>query len=704
MHVRVLRAVLFGSAAAITGAPFTAVSAADDGSITNIEEVIVTAQKRAERLIDVPLSISAVDAASMQARGANNLQDVQYSVPGLSALEYGPGNERVQLRGISSTVGRPTVGRYLDEMPINIEEQVVGIDLRLIDMERVEVLRGPQPTLYGDGSMGGTIRYVTASPDLGKASASVNAEAMSVDDGENGWLVNGHVNVPLAQDRAGLRIAVGYEDQGGWIDRPATGKDDINGYQIATARAKLLVQLNEDSDVSLLLLHQESDQDNQHFGIERTTAWTVPTFLNTSYDLASVVFRYDLGFAELTETPGYLSYSVDSQLDLSPFYVPALEQAGFPPGFVTDIPFFSAYDTRIFTNQLRLVSKNDTAWSWAAGVDYRDFDMDVSSRTPTAPNPLPFALLDFSQQDQTRTWGFWGETGYNFTERFNATVGVRYFRDQSERIVEQTSFGVPSGVRGSETFTSTNPRLNLSYKLSDQSLLYFNAAKGFRSGGFNGASLETPTYEPEELWSYELGSKGAYLDGLLNLETSVYYSDWKDVQTNFFTPAGLTITTNGGHMKGWGADLSAVLIPTNDLRLGATYGWNNLEFKEVPANGDKAVGDPPDWAVRQSWSAFADYRRPIFASTTFTARADFQHGGPARITLRSPVFNQISAIPSRDLLNVRVGLDFQSYGVAVYVNNALDDDSQVVTGPFGTFAENVEQRPRVYGVSLHARF
>ena len=112
---------------------------------------------------------------------------------------------------------------------------------------------------------------MTASPDLGRASASVSTELTSVEDGENGWLVNGHVNVPLVDDRVGLRIAVGYEDQGGWIDRTATGETDINGYQIATARAKLLVKLNDDADVSVLLLHQESDQDNQHFGIDRLT-------------------------------------------------------------------------------------------------------------------------------------------------------------------------------------------------------------------------------------------------------------------------------------------------------------------------------------------------------------------------------------------------------------------------------------------------
>jgi iron complex outermembrane receptor protein len=702
MYARILPAVLFGGTV-IAGAPVAAV-AADGESIISIEEIIVTAQKRAERLIDVPLSISAVDSSSLQARGASNLQDVQYSVPGLSAYEYGPGNERVQLRGVSSLVGRPTVGRYLDEMPINTEVQGIGLDLRLIDMERVEVLRGPQPTLYGDGSMGGTIRYVTASPDLEKVSASIGTEISSVDHGDTSWLVNGHVNLPLAQDRAALRIAVGYEDQGGWIDRIATGEKDINGYQVATARAKLLVKLNDNSDVTLMYMHQESDQDNQHFGINGKTAWTVPTYLNTKYDLASLVFRYDLGFAELVETPGYLRYTVDTQLDLSPFYAPVVPTLGYPDGFVTDVPFPGDYETKLFTNQLRLVSKNDGAWSWAVGVDYRDLSMDSVTWTTTAPNPLPFALLDYTQLDDTRTWAFWGEAGYEFTDRFNATVGVRYFRDKSERNVEQVSFGVPSTVNGTETFTSTNPRLNLSYKLSDQSLLYFNAAKGFRSGGFNGTSLDTPTFAPEKLWSYELGSKGAYFDGLLHLEASVYYNDWKDVQTNFFTPAGLTVTTNGGHVKGWGTDLSAVIIPTRDLRLGATFGWNDMEYKEVPSNGDKMVGDPPDAAVRESWSAFVDYRRPIVASTTFTARIDYQHGGKAQMTLRSTVYDQISPIPERDLLNARIGLDFDAYSVALFVNNALNEDAPLITGPYGTFVENIEQRPRVYGLSLQARF
>jgi iron complex outermembrane receptor protein len=166
-----------------------------------LEEIIVTAQKREERLIDVPAPITAVTADDISARGAPDLESLQFSVPGFSALRYGPGAERAQLRGISSNYGRETVGRYLDEMPINAETVGGSPDIRLIDMQRIEVLRGPQPTLYGDGSMGGTIRYVTASPDLKTASGSITMDGNSVQDGAAGYLVNGYLSTPLAQDR-----------------------------------------------------------------------------------------------------------------------------------------------------------------------------------------------------------------------------------------------------------------------------------------------------------------------------------------------------------------------------------------------------------------------------------------------------------------------------------------------------------------------
>ena len=673
-----------------------------------LEEVLITAQKRTERDIDVPISTTVLTRQDIADRGARDLEDLQFAIPGFSALRYGPGEERAQMRGISSSYGRETIGRYLDEMPINSETVATSPDIRLLDMERIEILRGPQPTLYGDGSMGGTIRYVTASPDLRTTSASVTLDGNSVKDGANGYLANGYVSVPVVADSVGLRIAAGYEDQGGWIDRVPTGENDINGYKIGTIRAKLLVKLGDQSDLSFMFMHQKTDNPNQAFGIDGKTYGTVATPLNTNYNLANIVLRINLGFAELVETPGYIDYNIDSQFDLSPFYVPLLEAPppfgfGLPPGYVTQIAQVSNSNLKTYSNELRLVSTPGTALSWAVGFDYRHTDAGGPTTTKTAPNQLPFELLGVSGDTVDKIWALWAEGGYKFAERWTATVGARYYHDETTETTTSTIFGVPSTSNQQATFTSTNPRVNLSYQLAKDQLVYVEAAKGFRSGGFN-SSTQNPPYAPESLWTYELGSKGEYFDRKLSLEADVYYSDWKGVQDTFTLPNGLAVIENGGHVTGPGFDVAATWTPIKNFEIGATYGWNDLKFTEVPPNGDKIVGDRPDFSVRNTWSAFTDYRHRIAAGLDVYGRVDFNHKGESQITFRQPPYNQVIPLPIQDILNLRLGLTFRNFDVSIYENNATNERAPIIPGPFGIIVDNVELRPRVYGVTVMAHF
>lgn len=683
---------------------------ASSARVQVLEEIVVTAQKREQRAIDVPISISSLDAESITARGATSLQDVQSSVPGLSIQSYGPGGSTfIQLRGVSNVVGRPTVGRYLDEMPINLEINAAGTETRLLDMERIEVLRGPQPTFYGDGSMGGTIRYVTAKPGLQALSGGLQADMSWLADGDAGWSAEGYIDIPIASERAGLRFAGAYEDRGGWIDRVPTGQKDINGVELSTLRGSFLGKLGDSAQLNVVWEHNSTDMDNQHFGVDRKTQLSVPTLNSSDSDIISSSLSVDIGFAELVLAPGYMKFENDQVFDLSPFYVPFLVAPppfgfGFPPGFVTAIPLIGAYEADTFYSEVRLVSKGNERWNWAVGVDYKDASYDVESTTPTSPNPVPFVLLSSTIAQDNEVWAAWAEVGFDLTDRLSAGLGVRYFHDDTKNETHTVSFGVPTDIQGEDTFTSTNPRFNLSYKVNEDWNLYVNAAKGFRSGGFNGAQPDLPTYKPESLWSYEAGSKGYYFDRRLDFEAAVYYNDWKDVQANFYTPAGLTVTTNGGNIKGWGVDLSATVRPTNNLSFGATYGWNNMEYKEVPPNGDKALGDPPDLAVQLAWSAFVDYRRTLNGNSTMYGRADFQHSDDAQVTLRSPVFDTITELPARDLLNLRVGMTFGRYDVSLYANNALDEDAAIIRAPFGVLAEDVSQMPRHYGLTLRASF
>ena len=684
-----------------------------------LEEIIVTAQKREERVIDVPIAISAFDDSAIKARGATSLEELQFSVPGLSIMSYGTGASTfIQLRGISNTVGRPTVGRYVNEVPVNIETNGAGPQVRIMDIERMEVLRGPQPTFYGDGSMGGTVRYVTAKPSMKELSGGFRADVSSMTDGGTGWMAEGNLDIPVAEDRAGFRLAGAYEDRSGWIDRVPTGEEDVNGLEQYALRGSFGAKLGESSELQVMWEHSSQEVDNQHFGTDRKTQLTVPTPVDSESDIVSASLSVDLGFATLVEAPGYVKWQQDSTFDVSPFYVllftlPPPFGLGLPPGYITEVALAAGSESETFFNELRLVSNASDGLTWAVGLDYKDISYGGTGTTLTGPNELPVAFLETIGATDDEVWTGWAEAGYDLSDRWNIGAGIRYFHNETQSTANSILFGFPNLVDSEATFTSTNPRLSVRYKVNENWNVYASAAKGFRSGGFNLTDPTHPTYDPESLWSYELGSKGLYFDRRLDVEAAVWYNDWKDVQSSTYLPGGFTVVSNGGNVQGVGVDLGVTVRPTEDFSFGATYGWNNLEYKEVPRDcssgtcvpaSDKLVGDPPDLAVQLSWSAFLDYRRALGTGSAFYGRADFQHSDDAQVTVRSPLFDTITEFPARDLLNLRLGMTFGNYDVSLYANNALDEDKPVVEGPFGVIAEDISASPRVIGLAAQVRF
>jgi iron complex outermembrane recepter protein len=544
-------------------------------------------------------------------------------------------------------------------------------------------------------------------------SGALRADINQMQNGGSGWSADGHVDIPIATDRAGFRLAGAYEDRSGWIDRVPTGQKDINGMTQSALRGSFVAKLGESSDVSVMWEHGSVDADHQNFGTDRKTQLSVPTVFEADHDIVSASLSIDLGFADLVESPGYFKWTLDQTFDLSPFYVPFVGMLGFPPGYVTEIPLSGPINAEMFFNELRLVSKAGGRWNWAVGVDYKDISTTGNVSTTTAPNELPFVILGSQSNADNTIWAAWAETSFALTDKWLFGAGVRYFHDDTNNGGTTIIFGASSIVEDEATFTSTNPRFNLSYKVDENWNLYVSAAKGFRSGGFNVVDPTTPTYDPESLWSYELGSKSLFLDRRLDLEAAIWYNDWKDVQSSHYLPTGLTVITNGGLVQGYGVDLGATVRPTEDLSFGATYGWNNMEYKDVPTDcssgtclpaSDKLPGDPPDFAVQLSWSVFLDYRHALNTSSTVYGRADFQHSDDAQVTVRSPLFDSLTELPARDLLNLRLGMSFGRYDVSLYANNALDEDSPVIQGPFGVIAEDVSSTPRQYGLTVRLGF
>ena len=672
-------------------------------------DIIVTAQRYEQRLQDVPLSISAIGAEELSARGTTDLKDLQYSVPGLSTFEYGVSRQFVQLRGMATTIGSSTVGVYLDETPLGLDAQGDPMNVRLYDMERVEVLRGPQATLYGQGSMGGTIRYIPAAPRLDAVEGSFEGEYSSTRHGDSNYKAVGALNLPIATDKLGVRLVAGYERIGGFIDNVATGEKNVNSADIYTLRGTLLARPSERLSLSLMGVYQKSKQDNQDFGVDYQTTALLPQPINDRYTLIQGKASYDLDFAELSASASYIDRHNSGASDVSGAYIPFLALLGFPPGFIDRVGLANDANFNIYNGEIRLASQSDGPLGWQFGALYRDSKSRQVGGTFTKPNDAPITLSSSDVLYRNKSYALYGEVNYAFTPRLKVLVGLRYFSEHKTADITSTNFGSSTVDIGDDRFDSLNPRFNLSYEFSQSSMVYANIAKGFRSGGFNATSVGMgvidipPTYDSDEIWTYELGTKHQLFGGKLTLDASVYRNEWSKVQSYTFVPGtALAAVTNSGHVEGWGVDLSAMARPTRDLTLSATYGWNNLEFDK--ATVDKAVGDPVDGAVRETWSASLDYRPALTATVTGIFRIDYQHAGASQITLRTFAVPPVIPRPGRDLVNLRIGVAAGPVEVALFANNLFDENAPNLIGPLGTIAENIEQRPRVVGVSANASF
>lgn len=705
----------FAIVAASGFAPITAMAADQNSSpqtVSTLGEIVVTAQKTAQKLQDVPLSVSAITGKEIDRRNVVDLKDMESSVPGLSTVGAGPGTSFVQIRGVSNTLGAPTVGIYLDEMPVNGTTQNGTIDVRMLDLQRVEVLRGPQGTLYGEGSMGGTIRYITASPDLERVSGNAEGEVSTVEDGGQGYRANGVLNVPIIKGVLGARFVVAGEKDAGWIDDVLTGKKNVNDANFLTFRGKFLFEPTSGTKITLLALHQEVEQAYQNVGIDGVTSTRVLTTNNERYNLFNGVLNQDLGFANLLVSLGYLADHKKTARDLTPTFLPLLEAAppfglGLPTGFISAIGLPSNVVNHVYTSEARLSSKGGTPFNWTAGFYYRDSDTSMRAETETAPGSLGLTLYRADSNLKSKAWAMFGEASYQFTPQLNALVGLRYYHDQRDQWSNSAALGFPAHDVNSADFHSLNPRFNLRYEFSPISMVYVNVAKGFRSGGFNltsaggGLFQIPPSFGPDSLWSYEVGTKQQFFGRKLEIQASVYYQDWKNVQSYDLKPGvPVNVVVNSGRVSGWGLDWQGTWHATPNLDLSATYGWNNLAYDNDSA--DKNKGDPVDFAVRESASASLDYHRPIGDNTGFF-RLDYLYAGKSQSSIRN-LNNQVQHHPARSTLNARIGMDMSQFEVSLFANNLTNNREPILIAPVGAWVENFEQQPRAIGVNVKAQF
>lgn len=688
-----------------------------------IEEIIVTAQKREQRLIDVPMSIKAIGGAEIRQRNLDAFSDIAMAVPGLTLEDSGVGERHIILRGIANTSNpegaTPTIGLYLNEAPVSgsVRSQV---DLRTYDLNRIEVLRGPQGTLYGQASMGGTIRFITNKPELDRFSGRFDATVSFTEDGGTNRSIRGVANIPVKKDVFGLRVAAVFDQDAGWIDQPATDvlpsldRKNINTQNLINVRTEALWLPADNWRIEgMVVIHRndagasnqgEDENGNYTQAFERTTT---PSFQD-DHEIYNGTVSYDFSNATLMSITSY--FHAKKVIREFGYRFPTVDPALIPPNHVLlglnpgEGPSYDFEDSS-FTQEVRLTSSGDGPLTWTVGAFYQDLEIVrggfrdspgvfLFGRPPSDPNGSIFTIPRTAENTSKSTSVF-GNVAYRFTNDLEVGAGVRYFDNDRKQI---------SGDTQTASFNSVDPRVYVSFDLSDNAKAYASAAKGFRSGGFNRAGI--PPYDPESLWSYELGTKMNLLDNHLGLELAVYFSKYSDYFVNGILPDNIAagdIITNGGEAEIKGVDLTVNFNVTDMLSIGLNANYVDAKFTEVRVlSSSHAVGDPLDGVPEYSFVLWLD-RGFTWGGKDGYVRVDYSQVGKSTRTNRS--FGNWFTSQSDVINMLNVMAEFQltdDLFVGLYGKNLLNDRGYTDDNITIRYASRA--RPRTFGLKLGMAF
>jgi iron complex outermembrane recepter protein len=692
-----------------------------------LQEIVVTAQKRSERLSDVPASITAVTGASLQQAGAVSYGDYLNTVPGVSYASDGGFVDKIFIRGLSDSLSSQdasTTGIYLDEAPVTESTSSIG-DIGTFDVNRVEVLRGPQGTLFGESSMGGTVRIITNKPDLNNYDALVSSTLSGTEHGGLNDDVDAMVNVPLIDGTLAVRAVVGYSHNDGFIDDIATGRKDVN--DLKSQRARLLVQYDPIERLHILLSFNYIDRHQdfgpyQDLGLEQyQISRIVDEYAEYEMKLYGLTVNYDFDRATLTSATNYLDKLNSYARDVTGLFLPILQSAftkPLPSG--TGVGLYYDFPDKTFSEELRLASREAGPVRWLVGAYYSLFNPDqVQFSSSSAPITQNFNFYTDNTFLRLQQIAGFGELSYSPTSRLELTAGLRQYHIESGS--DSVGMGLLNGGTTVSNVSITEvghvAKYRVSYKLTPDNLLYAQAAQGFRPGGGIGEFQSTgvaalhalgyatpPTqYSPDSLWDYEIGSKNSFLSGKLTISGSVYYIDWKSIQLALNLSDGEQFISNAGKATSKGVELETAAYPLTGLELHLSAAYTDATFEQTSADIDTVAGAPLPNVPRWTYSLSSVYTHPLSAEVNGYVRADLNHVD-SRINdlagLPSGVVNE----PGYTLLNLRCGAQFQGWDTALFVNNATNRVAILNTEFFNPPNYQTINTPRTIGVNVIKHF
>ncbi|TCP36694.1 TonB-dependent receptor [Sphingomonas sp. BK235] len=707
------------------------------------EEVVVTAQKREQTLIDVPQSVSVVGGEALERNQATSFKDYLKLVPGLQLNQTTPGFGRLVLRGINTGGVASTVAVYQDETVFGSSSGLVngGIlagDFDTFDVARIEVLRGPQGTLYGANALGGILKFVTNKPEFDRIELRARGSVEAVKGGRESYLGSAVINLPLAETLA-VRASGFYRDIGGFIDSVGTGGSDvardINGSRSYGGRASLLFQPSAALSIQLSANLQNLDVDaSDSVDADPTTGRTLYGRLTQSrfspepsdirYRVYNGVVDYDLGFASIVSATSYSTLAQRFSADLTPSIGAIVEEQ---LGVANDFAQLQRTEVKRFTQELRLQSPASTMFEWLVGGYYSHekgrIDQDYLAYTPGTTTPvagLPLLGLSVLDSRYEEVAGFANAT-LHLGRVFDLTFGGRYSHN-SQR-ADQTTDGaltgapltiLPTARSKEDVFTwSVSPKINL----GERAAVYARVAKGFRPGGPNALSPDAPpelrTYDSDSLVSYEAGVKAETSDRSFAIDLAAFHIDWSDIQViGQIGQFGLNF--NGGKARSDGFEFTATLRPTRGLVTSLNGAYTDAKLRDdTPEQVGGLRGDrlpyTPEWSVAANadyeWSVGRDAQAFVGGSIRLLSDQPASYNA----SLRAANGRQAS-IDGYEVVDLRAGVDFGRFSVEVYAKNLTDVDGKTSldlaappNAPFGAASAGVI-RPRTVGVTLGAGF
>jgi iron complex outermembrane recepter protein len=664
-----------------------------------LEEVVVTATKRAASVQDVPVSITAISARDLEAMGANQFFDYGTDIPNLSfgigAADGNLAGRGIALRGIQ---GSNTTGFYIDDTPV-----LETLDPHIVDIARIEVLRGPQGTLYGAESMGGTVRIITEQPDVSArgVTGQVHVGGSWTEHGGFNNIEEGVVNIPLVTDTLAVRMSAFHQFDDGWFNKdigPYTAPPTTTLTQVGSMRyygGQIAIKYQPMSELSITprIMYQRTEQDgvpyayNYAENLTQREVFDLATGGTDKWYLASLTINYTAPFGNFVSSTAYFDRNTFETEDDTDFTTYA-----FSPPSPTPSPITRALDLRRFAQEVRFASTFHGPFQMLVGGFYSDSTRPRNYEwTAQELKGVPNAnVLTFIDSREAKEKAIFGDVSYDILSNLKATVGVRWFEDDATftQYTNGLFYGNVGTTYNAPPFNASGftPKYLLEYRATPDVLVYGSAAKGFREGGENIAlppgpapigcdtdlhnlgltAAQVANFKSDNLWNYEVGAKSSFADHRFTLNGAAFWIEWDQIQQLVSLPlCGYGVTANAGHARSQGVELEFNGRLTPELTLGVAFGYEDARITEKGAT-PQPVGSPVYQVPKVNYAANLEYARPMTPEWSGFARASYAYVGHSYSGNNYPPLEYRA---SYNIADLRLGARRSSLELTAFVKN-----------------------------------